>query len=49
MKAKKSGGTKNKLYCERSQGNRNMIFQVISTVVRIYALSFYRYLEANNF
>jgi len=40
MKAKKSGGMKNKLYCKRSQGDRYMIFQVISTVVRIYVFPF---------
>jgi len=38
--AKKSGGMKNKLYCERVQCNRYVIFQVISAVVRIYVLSF---------
>jgi len=37
-KTKKSIGTKNKLYCERSQSNRYAIFQVISAVVRIYLL-----------
>jgi len=49
MTAKKSGGTKNKLYCERSQGDRYTIFQIISTVIRIYVLSFYRYLKVNGF
>jgi len=46
-KAKKSGGTKNKMYCKRSQKNGYTIFQVTSTVVRVHLLSFYRYLEAN--
>jgi len=49
LQKKKSGDTKNKLYCEKSQGNGYMIFQVISAVVRIYILSFYRYLKANGF
>jgi len=37
------------LETQRINVNRYMIFEVISTVVRIYFLSFYRYLEAKWF